>query len=93
MKKLLEILKQIPKGKVTTYKQVAEACELHPRVAAQILRNNKEPAEYPCYKVVMSNGSIGGYNKGVERKIELLEKDGIIINNRKIDLDKFGWKG
>jgi O-6-methylguanine DNA methyltransferase len=93
MHKALSLLRKIPKGKVTTYKELARATNSSPRAIGQVMRNNKEPEKYPCYKVVRSDGSIGGYSgetkgKEVKRKASLLIKDGIVVNNNKIDLKK-----
>ena len=38
----------------------------------------------PCHRVVMSDGRVGGYSQGAERKIELLEKEGVKIKNNEI---------
>ena len=88
--KVLELLRKIPAGKVTTYKELARACKTSPRAVGRILRNNKQPERYPCYKVVMSDGSLGGYC-GIahsKKKIALLKKDGIVVKDGKIDLEK-----
>lgn len=95
--KALLLLKKIPKGKVTTYKILAEKCRTSPRAIAQIMRHNKDPNLYPCYKVIKSSGEVGGYSgsiKGnkIRRKILLLKKDGIKIKDGKIDLKKYGYK-
>jgi len=86
-------LKKIPKGKVTTYKELALVMGTHSRAIARILAANKDPENIPCYKVVRSDGSIGGYTfKGrldVKRKIALLKRDGIEVKNGKIDLKKY----
>jgi len=97
----LKLLRKIPKGKVTTYGALAKAfnntaearsasLRLSPRAVGQIMRNNKEPGKYPCYKVIKSDGSVGGYcgktsGKEVNEKIRKLEKDGILVKNGKID--------
>ncbi len=85
--KALLLLRRIPKGRVTTYKALARACKTSPRAIGQIMRHNKEPEKYPCYKVIMSNGRIGGYQgtRGIKKKIMLLKKDGIEVKNGKVD--------
>ena len=88
------MLTKIPRGKVTTYKALAKATNSSPRAVGQIMRNNKHPELYPCYKVVKSSGEIGGYDgcvKGekVNRKIRLLKKDGVEILKGRIDLRRF----
>jgi deoxyribonuclease V len=54
------------------------------------MKNNKDPVNIPCYKVIRSDGSIGGYSGrgGVKTKILLLRKDGVRVKNNKIDLRK-----
>ncbi len=88
---MLEILARIPKGKVSTYKELAKACGMNPRAAAAMLRKNKNP-RYPCYKIVMSSGRVGGYNRGVRKKAELLKKDGIEIKNNRINVKKYFYR-
>ncbi len=86
--KVYSILKRIPKGKVTTYLELAKFAGLHPRVIGTVMRKNKDPVNIPCYKVVRSDGSIGGYSAkgGTKTKIKLLKKDGVTIKNGKINL-------
>lgn len=79
------LLKQIPKGKVTTYKALADALGTKAyRHIGQIMKNNPRLDLWPCYKVVCSDGKIGGYTLGQNKKIELLENDGLLISHGKI---------
>ncbi len=80
----------MPKGKVITYKKLGEVFNLHPRVVASILKSNDKQDTYPCYKVVRSDGSVGGYNLGVEEKIKRLRDEGVEVIKRKVDLKKYG---
>lgn len=84
---VLEYLQTIPAWKVTTYKNIWKIFGLHPRAVASIMRFNREPEIFPCYKVIASSGKISGYNteKWVSEKIEKLQNDGIVIVNGKID--------
>ncbi len=92
--KVLNFVSKVPKGKVTTYKTVAESTDKPKafRSVGNILSKNPKPVKIPCHRVVKSDGSLGGYVKGRETKRELLEKEGIEIENGKIDLEKYGWK-
>lgn len=81
--KVYELLLEIPKGYVTTYNEIAKKLNINPRLVGKILSENRN-YKYPCYKVVLSSGEIGGYNLGVEAKKKLLIKDGIEIKNNKI---------
>jgi len=75
---------------VTTYAELGKAANLHPRTIGMLMRKNEHPERFPCYKVVRSDGSPGGYSGrgGIKKKTELLEKDGIPVKNDKIDLKK-----
>lgn len=86
-KKLL----QVPKGKVTTYGELAKAVGLKngQRAIGKIMNKNPYPAIVPCHRVVNSNGKIGGYAYGQNIKTNMLSKEGIKIQNGKIlDFEK-----
>jgi methylated-DNA-[protein]-cysteine S-methyltransferase len=76
-------LKQIPKGTVKTYSQIANAIgkPLAVRAVANAIGKNPHPPKIPCHRVIRSNGSIGGYSGkgGVKTKKMLLKKEGIIL--------------
>lgn len=83
MHKAILLLKKIPKGKVATYKELARVCKTSPRAIGRIMAGNEHPKEYPCYKVVASNGELTGYSApgGVKTKEKLLRKEGIQLNS------------
>ena len=91
-----EYLLMIPKGKVVTYKQVAEHIGNKglARVVGNILHKNPDGDKYPCYKVLNSKGELaeafvfGGKNAQKNR----LENDGITVIDGKVDLNEFQWK-
>lgn len=78
--KVLEIVKNIPKGKVLTYKEVAVLAG-HPkasRAVGGIMSRNFNEA-VPCHRVVRSDGGLGNYNRGgIEKKREILEAEGAL---------------
>nr|MDD3720331.1 MGMT family protein [Candidatus Gracilibacteria bacterium] len=90
-KQILAFIQTIPKGKVSTYKLIGDKFCLHPRAVASVMRKNKKPEIYPCYKVIAHSGKISGYTPegGVSEKIKKLEKDGIEIINGKVDKKYF----
>ncbi|MEK6881444.1 MAG: MGMT family protein [Nanoarchaeota archaeon] len=59
--KINSYLKKLPKRKTTTYKFLAQRFNSHPRAVAKILATNQDK-EVPCYKVIRSDGKLGGYN-------------------------------
>lgn len=84
-KRIYEIVKIIPKGRVMTYKGLAEKAGKPRawRAVGNILAENKNP-KIPCHRVIRSDGKIGGYNRGVKKKIKLLKKEdkGLGLNFR-----------
>ncbi len=86
--RVLELVSKVPRGKVTTYKELAralgnpKAC----RVVANALAANPRPLKIPCHRVVRSDGKIGGYRLGRRRKIELLLREGVKVEDGKVDL-------
>jgi methylated-DNA-[protein]-cysteine S-methyltransferase len=91
---VLEKCKEIPKGKVTTYKELACAIGSpnSARAVGNALNKNKNLVVVPCHRVVRSNGFVGGYTKGIKKKIELLESEGVEVVFNKINLKKYFYK-
>lgn len=93
--KVYDYLTTIPKGKVVTYKQIAEYLGNKglARAVGNILHKNPDGDKYPCYKVVNSKGELasefvfGGKNVQKQR----LEDDGIEVCNNRVDLDIYKW--
>jgi len=89
--KVYEKLLQVPKGKVTTYSELAKAVGLKngQRTIGRIMNKNPFPVIVPCHRVILSNGKIGGYAWGEKIKTNMLSKEGIEIKRGKIlDSDK-----
>lgn len=71
-----EVVRSISKGTTLTYKEVATRAG-NPgaaRAVGAILRTNYDP-DIPCHRVVKSDGTLGGYNRGVENKKKILERE------------------
>ena len=85
MKEMQALLKKIPRGKVTTYRELSHALGTHGyRYVGQLLNKNPEPDKFPCYKVVKADGSLGGFAMGSTEKIRRLKADGIVIKQGEI---------
>ncbi len=72
----MKVVAKIPRGRVLTYKKVAQLVgrpEAY-RAVGNILNRNYDP-KIPCHRVIRSDGKIGGYNRGVKNKIKLLENE------------------
>jgi methylated-DNA-[protein]-cysteine S-methyltransferase len=78
-KKVLKIVSKIPKGQVMTYGQVAEKAgkPKAARAVGAIMKQNYNP-DVPCHRVVGSGGNLGGYNRGLENKVKILEREGAL---------------
>ncbi len=90
------ITKQIPKGTVVTYKQLADMAGSPgaARAVGMCMRNNPNAPIVPCHRVAASNGALTGYSagEGVKTKKEMLTKEGVTFINNKVDLSISQWK-
>ena len=90
-----EYLRTVPKGKVVTYGQIAKAigCPHGARAVGNALHANPDPDYYPCFKVVNQEGKLAEHFRlGIEEQRRRLEKDGIIVNDGKVDLKVFQYE-
>ncbi|MCE9644236.1 MGMT family protein [Candidatus Parcubacteria bacterium] len=74
------VVKDIPKGKTMTYKEVAAKAG-NPgasRAVGTVMSRNQDP-KVPCHRVLRSDGKLGGYNGGIERKVAKLRAEGVKI--------------
>ena len=97
--KVWELCREIPKGKVTTYKALAEKLGTRAYQAiGQALKRNPYAPEVPCHRVVASDGSLGGFmgkraGKCLTKKVALLKKEGVSIARGKIrDFEQVLWR-
>ena len=77
---------KIPKGKVSTYKRIAEKIG-RPRAYRAVgnaLHKNPLAPTVPCHRVVTSDGTFGGDEKGAESRRRRLEKEGIPIEKGRV---------
>lgn len=93
-KRIYEAVKRIPKGRVATYGQVAELAgdRNMARAVGNALHRNPNPDMIPCYRVVNAKGELAGAFAfgGEAAQAELLEADGIAVEQGKVDLQKYG---
>lgn len=85
-KKIYKKLLEVPKGKITTYGDLAKAVGMKngQRAVGKIMNKNPFPVIIPCHRVVKSDGKVGGYAYGEEIKSSMLTREGIQIKNGKI---------
>ena len=93
---IYDVVKQIPKGKVATYGQVASLAgnKRWSRVVGYALHSNPDPETIPCHRVVNRLGEVskafafGGENK----QIALLREEGVEVEGTRVDLEKYRWQ-
>jgi methylated-DNA-[protein]-cysteine S-methyltransferase len=78
--RVLRVVKNIPKGKVLTYGQVAKKLG-NPNLARAVggaLKANQDAPIIPCHRVIGYN-NMGGYSArgGIKAKIRLLKREGV----------------
>jgi len=88
------LLRKVPKGKLTTYKIIAETLGTKAyRAVGNAMNKNPYAPVTPCHRVIKSNGEVGGFAQGRKKKIEMLRDEGIQIKNNKIEnMQKFLYK-
>ncbi len=82
---IYSLLCEIPEGRVTTYKKLAQKIGSKGyRAIGQIVGSNSQAPKIPCHRVVKSDGSVSGYAFGIENKIKILTSEGVKIIDGKI---------
>ena len=73
-RRILRATAAIPPGAVATYREVATAAgsARAVRAAGTALATNPLPIVVPCHRVIRTDGGLGGYTGGLERKRRLL---------------------
>lgn len=93
-RRIYEAVKKIPRGKVTTYGQVAEMAgnKKMARAVGNALHKNPDSEKIPCYRVVNAKGELAGEfafgGEGAQAK--LLQADGIAVVDGRVDLKIYG---
>ena len=84
--KVYRKLLQVPKGKVTTYGELAKAVgsKNGQRAIGMIMKKNPFPVIVPCHRVVKSDGKIGGYAYGEKIKSRMLANEGLKLKMGKL---------
>jgi len=88
--KCYAVLRKVPRGKVTTYGEIARAVGVlgGARAVGNAMNKNPYAPEVPCHRVICSDGKIGGFATGSAKKVKMLEKENVEVRNWKVDLEK-----
>jgi len=79
-------VREIPRGRVATYKEVAIAIgkDKAYRAVGNALNRNPHPKTVPCHRVVRSDLKIGGFSKGIRAKKKLLTEEGVKFDGKRV---------
>lgn len=93
--RVYDVVRTIPRGKVATYRDVAQALGIRSAQAVgQALKINPFAPEVPCHRVIRSNGCLGGFfgdtvGERIEQKTEMLRAEGVAVREGKIDMTEY----
>ncbi len=95
--KIYKLTRQIPKGKVATYGQLAKLAG-NPKAARAVgmcMKINPDAPHTPCHRVVASDGNLIGYSGkgGIAGKKKILVMEGVFFKGSRVDLSRSLWKG
>jgi len=81
-----DLVRQIPKGNVSTYGNVAKALgDIYAaRAVGRMMNQNPDADDMPCFRIVYSDGRLGGFGLGINDKIRRLKQDNISVENGRI---------
>jgi O-6-methylguanine DNA methyltransferase len=93
--KVYEVTRQIPRGKVATYGQIARlvGSPHAARAVGMCMRTNPFAPIVPCHRVVAANGALAGYSAagGVEKKRALLQSEGVTFQRDRVNMKQSCW--
>jgi len=86
-KSVWKALEKIPRGRVTSYAEIAKYLDTKAvRAVGSAVGKNPNAPEVPCHRVVRSDGKIGQYSggEGVATKVALLSQEGVKVKEGKV---------
>ncbi len=85
---VLDLVAQVPLGRVTTYGALARMLKINPRQIGRVLHSNTNPLKYPCHRVVHHDGATAAaYVFGGSGKQQLLLKnEGVVFTGKRVVL-------
>jgi len=93
--KIIDQILAVPKGKVSSYRDVAARAGLSngARQTVRVLHTMSEKYNLPWYRILRSDGSVAlEEGTGRELQIKLLRKEGVkVSDNGKVDMNKFSF--
>ena len=87
---------RVPHGKVSSYGKIADLSGLpgRARMVGKVMQFAPSEMKVPWYRVVKSNGCIAfpSGSESAKKQTGLLQEEGVIVLNNKINMKKFGWQ-
>lgn len=85
------LVASIPKGKVSSYSDIARALGKPgaARAVGTALNRNPFTPQVPCHRVVKRNGLVGGFFDGYNKKLRLLKQEGVKIKRNRVAKECF----
>jgi methylated-DNA-protein-cysteine methyltransferase-like protein len=97
VKAVWQVVAGIPRGHVLTYGEVARLAGMSraARRVSMAMRRAPRGMKLPWHRVINAQGKISfpTESSGYQRQKELLEQEGVVFMNGKIDLERFGYQG
>jgi methylated-DNA-protein-cysteine methyltransferase-like protein len=93
-RRIQDVVKRIPRGRVATYGQIARLAGLgrQARLVGYAMAALPTGTRVPWQRVVNAQGAISLPGKSADRQRKLLEDEGVRFDARgRIDLDRFLW--
>lgn len=96
--RVYEFCSRIPKGRVSTYGEIAKAIGKPgaSRAVGQALKRNPYAPRVPCHRVIRSDGNLGGFSGSdagmIKKKMRLLRKEGIMAEKNRIEIKKYVFR-
>jgi methylated-DNA-protein-cysteine methyltransferase-like protein len=88
-------VKQIPRGRVSTYSAIAEVAGLpkRARLVGAVLRETPASSRLPWFRVINASGrsSFPARSDAYNRQYERLEAEGVEHVRGRVDLSRYGW--
>lgn len=91
--RVLATVRRIPPGRVASYGEIATLAG-RPRAARAVgnIMKHCTGREVPAHRVIASGGKLGGYGGSESMKRALLQAEGVVVRNGRIQLERFRWR-
>jgi methylated-DNA-protein-cysteine methyltransferase-like protein len=93
--RILAAVRRIPRGRVSTYGNIAEVAGLprRARLVGTVLKHAPAARDLPWFRVINSSGriSLPSGSDSYTRQKKKLEAEGVIFRGDRVDMQRYGW--